>query len=503
MTLSFSIHVRKPANKLSLPKSDCLVLGLFEEGPMTGVALHVDEATRGLVSRLMKAGDFDGKVGSTLLVPEVSGLDASRLMLVGLGQQKELKEKVYQKAAKEAWRALLQRNLEHVTFTLGEVAVPGCTSDWGVGVATQALRYEAYRFTQTKSKPEEKRSTIKRVVFTATQDSEKAAKVVVKKSIALANGTDLARHLSNLPANVCTPTYLADTAKQMAGEWGIKAEVLGMKQISALKMGAFLAVARASAEEPKLIVLQYRGAGAKEAPVVLVGKGITFDSGGISLKPAEGMDEMKYDMCGAAAVLGTVRAIAEMKLKLNVVAIVPTCENMPGGNALKPGDVVTSMKGVTIEILNTDAEGRLILCDALTYAERFKPAAVVDVATLTGACVIALGHHNSGLFSSDDTLADQLLHASRVASDRAWRMPLDEEYFEQFKSKFADMANVGGRPGGSITAACFLSSFAEAYPWAHLDIAGTAWKGGAAKGATGRPVPLLVQFLVERAEAKQ
>ena len=310
---------------------------------------------------------------------------------------------------------------------------------------------------------------------------------------------DLTRDLGNLPGNVCTPAYLANTAKKLAKDWKLKVEVLGQKQLEALRMGSFLSVTRGSVEPPQFIVLQYQGGAAKAAPVVLVGKGITFDTGGISLKPGDGMDEMKYDMLGAGSVLGTMRAVAEMGLKINLVVIVPTCENMPSGNATKPGDIVTSMKGLTIEVLNTDAEGRLILCDALTYAERFKPAAVIDVATLTGACVIALGHHNSGLFSKDDALAGELLDASREASDPAWRMPLDEEYQDQLKSNFADLANIGGRPGGSITAACFLSRFTEAYPWAHLDIAGTAWKSGAAKGATGRPVPLLSQFLIDRA----
>jgi len=292
-------------------------------------------------------------------------------------------------------------------------------------------------------------------------------------------------------------------AKKFGRDFKLKVEVLGQKQIEALNMGSFLSVAKGSVEPPQFIVMHYQGAGAaakgKNAPVVLVGKGITFDSGGISIKPGEAMDEMKYDMCGAGSVFGTMRAVAEMGLKLNVIGVIPTCENMPAGNAVKPGDIITAMNGTTIEVLNTDAEGRLILCDALTYAERFKPAAVIDVATLTGACVIALGAHNSGLFSKDDALAGELLDASREANDPAWRMPLDDEYQDQLKSNFADIANIGGRPAGAVTAACFLSRFTDSYPWAHLDIAGTAWKGGAAKGATGRPVPLLAQFLIDRA----
>ncbi len=308
----------------------------------------------------------------------------------------------------------------------------------------------------------------------------------------------LTKDLGNLPGNVCTPTYLADTARKLAREFKLKAEILGPKQIEALKMGSFLSVARGSVQPPQFIVLKYEGGPARQAPIVLVGKGVTFDTGGISLKPGEAMDEMKYDMCGAGSVLGTIRAVAEMGLKLNVIAVVPATENMPGGKATKPGDVVTSMSGQTIEVLNTDAEGRLILCDALTYAERFKPAAVIDVATLTGACIIALGHVNWGLFSKSDALADELLAAGRATGDTAWRLPVEEEYQEQLKSNFADVANIGGRPAGSVTAACFLARFTEKYEWAHLDIAGTAWKSGAAKGATGRPVPLLTQFLIDR-----
>jgi len=313
------------------------------------------------------------------------------------------------------------------------------------------------------------------------------------------------KNLGNLPPNICTPTYLATTAKKLAKEFKLGVEVLDRKQLEALKMGSFLSVTNGSIEPPKFIVLKHMGGKAKAAPVVLVGKGITFDTGGISLKPGSGMDEMKYDMCGAASVLGTFRAIAEMHLKLNVIAVIPTCENMPSGSATRPGDIVTSMSGQTIEILNTDAEGRLILCDALTYVERFKPAAVVDIATLTGACVTALGHHNSGLFTrhdgAHDALAAELLAAGKASNDTAWRMPIEESYQEQLKSNFADIPNIGGPPGGSITAACFLERFTRKYTWAHLDIAGTAWKSGAAKGATGRPVPLLTSFLMARAKS--
>ncbi|MCL6483388.1 MAG: leucyl aminopeptidase, partial [Janthinobacterium lividum] len=305
-----------------------------------------------------------------------------------------------------------------------------------------------------------------------------------------------------LPANIANPTYLANTAKQLAKDYKFEVEILDRKQLEALKMGSFLSVTNGSEQPPKFIVLKHMGGKAKDAPVVLVGKGITFDTGGISLKAGPGMDEMKYDMCGAASVLGTFRAIGEMNLKLNVIGVIAACENMPSGRATKPGDVVTSMNGLTIEVLNTDAEGRLVLCDALTYAERFKPAVVVDIATLTGACVVALGHHNSGLFTRSDAahdqLANELLAAGKQSSDTAWRMPIEEAYNEQLKSNFADLANIGTPGGGSVTAAAFLENFTKKYTWAHLDIAGTAWKSGGAKGATGRPVPLLTTFLINR-----
>jgi leucyl aminopeptidase len=322
----------------------------------------------------------------------------------------------------------------------------------------------------------------------------------MREGSAIAAGMTLTRDLGNLPANVCTPTYLADTSVKLGREWKLAVEVLEQKDMEKLGMGSLLSVTRGSREPPKFVILRYSGGGKRERPVVLVGKGITFDTGGISLKPAAEMDEMKFDMCGAASVLGTLRAVAELKLKLNVIGLVPTCENMPGGAATKPGDIVTSLSGQTVEILNTDAEGRLILADALSYAERFEPQAVVDIATLTGACIIALGHVCSGLFASKDDLALELQAAGAESWDRVWRLSLWEDYHEQLKSNFADFANIGGRPAGSVTAACFLSKFTGKYDWAHLDIAGTAWKSGREKGATGRPVPLLTTFLMKRAK---
>lgn len=322
------------------------------------------------------------------------------------------------------------------------------------------------------------------------------------KAEAMLYGMNLCKDLGNSPANICTPTYLATTAKKIATELGVSAKIMSKEEIKQLGMNAFLAVAQGSTTDAQLIELSYQGAAVtNEKPIVLVGKGITFDSGGISLKPGAGMDEMKYDMCGAASVIGTFAAAVKLKLPINLVVIVPTCENMPAGNALKPGDIVKSMNGLSIEVLNTDAEGRLILCDALSYAERFQPAAVIDVATLTGACIIALGHVAQGVLGNNQNLIDQLMKAAQNVNDKTWQLPLFEEYKEQLKSNFADLQNIGGRPAGTITAAAFLSYFTENYPWAHLDIAGTAWKSGNNKGATGRPVPLLLQYLIERSES--
>src|SRR2546427_372150 len=360
----------------------------------------------------------------------------------------------------------------------------------------------AYRSDSWKSKKDATPSGVKKIALAVPAALATAAKLTIAQSLAIANGMDLAKDLGNLPGNFCTPTHLANTAKKLAKEYKFGVEILDRKQLEALKMGSFLSVTNGSEEPPKFIVLKHMGGKAKDAPTVLVGKGITFDSGGISLKPGANMDEMKYDMGGAASVLGTFRAIGEMNLKMNVVGVIASCENMPSGRATKPGDIVTSMSGLTIEVLNTDAEGRLVLCDALTYVERFKPAAVVDIATLTGAIIVSLGNVHSGLFSPDDELAAELMEAASRASDRAWRMPVDDDYQDQLKSNFADMANIGIRGNaGSIVAACFLARFTKGMRWAHLDVAGTAFRGGGAKGATGRPVPLLTHFLLARAGA--
>jgi leucyl aminopeptidase len=494
-------------------KTDCLVVGLFEGQNLGAVAKALDVASKGLVARLIKQGDFEGKRGTQVMLHEVSGVGAVRVLLVGLGKEAEYGDKAFAEAARAALRALATTRAANVLWCLVQ-PVPGVgTTGHGRDVAWRVIntitliREAGYRLLDRH--PDLKRAKangkaeaqlgLRKVTLVVDAADAKAATVATVRGDAIANGMELTKDLGNLPSNICTPTYLANTARAIARRHKLKVEVLGRKQIEALKMGAFLAVTKGAVEPPQFIVLRYDGGSARQAPIVLVGKGITFDTGGISLKPGEGMDEMKYDMCGAASVLGTLQAVAEMGLKLNVIAVVPTCENMPSSTATKPGDVVTTMSGQTVEILNTDAEGRLVLCDALTYVERFKPATVIDVATLTGACIIALGHVNSGLFARTDALADELLQAGRKSMDTAWRMPLDDDYQEQLKSNFADMANIGGRPAGSVTAACYLSRFTEKYDWAHLDIAGTAWKSGAAKGATGRPVPLLAQFLMDHA----
>jgi leucyl aminopeptidase len=407
------------------------------------------------------------------------GLKAERLLLVCTGD--EAKPSKSNKTGQEfsKWlsgglKALVATPAKDALWVFEEFSAKDGLSQARllVQLAKEQLYKFGARYPSFKTKPVEKSPKLKKISLASTAKNNKDLQKALAEGLAISNGMDLTK------------------------DFGFKVEVLGRKEIEALKMGAFLAVTQGAVTPPQFIVIRHQGGAAKDAPVVLVGKGITFDTGGISLKPGEGMDEMKYDMCGAASVLGTMRAIGELKLKKNVIGVIPTCENMPSAHATRPGDIVTSMSGQTIEILNTDAEGRLILCDALTYVERFKPAAVIDIATLTGACVIALGGVHSGLFSDDDELAEGLLTAGKYSQDTVWRMPLDTAYQEQLKSNFADMANIGGRPAGSVTAACFLARYTEKYTWAHLDIAGTAWKSGAAKGATGRPVPLLVNYLL-------
>lgn len=502
--MDFSIKTFDTKNTLVGAKTGCIVVGVYENKKLTQSAQALDH--KGAINAALKSGDISGKAGSTLLLRALDGVAATRVLLVGLGNEETISDKNFIQAAQAVARLFATLGASDALIALPLSAVKERDTAWTIRCITLAIRENAYRCDSQKSKKEKIEGGVAKLVFAfdGIAAAATAAKHTLAQSLALANGIDLTKDLGNLPANICTPTYLANIAKKLAADYQFGIEVLDRKQLQALKMGSFLSVTNGSEEPPKFIVLKHMGGKAKDAPTVLVGKGITFDSGGISLKPGAGMDEMKYDMCGAASVLGTFRAIGEMNLKLNVIGVIPTCENMPSGRATKPGDIVTSMSGQTIEVLNTDAEGRLVLCDALTYVERFKPAAVVDIATLTGACITALGHHNSGLFTrhddAHDALANELLAAGRATGDTAWRMPIEDNYQEQLKSNFADIANIGGPAAGSITAACFLERFTKQYTWTHLDIAGTAWKSGAAKGATGRPVSLLTAFLINRAQ---
>jgi leucyl aminopeptidase len=478
-----------------------VVAGVFEPRKLSAAAAAVDRAAKGYLSGLARRGDLQGKAGTTLLLHGVPGIEG-RVLLVGLGRQAEFRDKQYREAVAAAVRALNATGAEEAGLHLTELPVGRRDAAWKVAHAVTVAREAGYRFTRMKSKSEAPDAALRRLALHVDRASAKGAAAGLRHGLAVAEGMDLAKDLGNLPPNVCTPTYLAAQARELARRYRMKVTVLERADMERLGMHTLLSVAQGSAQPPKLIALEYHGGRKGAKPVALVGKGITFDTGGISLKPAGEMDEMKFDMCGAASVLGTLKAVGEMKLPINVVGIVPTTENMPGGRATRPGDIVKSLSGQTVEILNTDAEGRLILCDALTYVERFKPAAVIDIATLTGACVIALGHVAAGLFANDEAMAREVATAGDASYDRVWRMPLWDDYQEQLKSNFADFANIGGRPAGAVTAACFLARFARKFPWAHLDIAGVAWKSGRDKGSTGRPVPLLTQFLVNRAGKK-
>jgi leucyl aminopeptidase len=496
--MEFSIKLGSPEKQ----RSGCVVVGVFEGGKLSDAAQILDKTAANTLSGIISRGDMSGKLATTLLLHNVSDIPSERVLLVGLGKRDEFSTRQYLDSIRAVMRALFATGAKDAVLYLAELPVTGRDSAWCISQAVIAAFDTTYRSDQLKSKAEKNKKALCKIQFGLMSGKSTAQQVAaLSQAEAIGQGMKLAKTLGNLPSNVCTPGYLAQQAVSLSkAHKSLKVTVLEEKDMQKLGMGSLLSVTRGSDEPAKLITLEYRGADKKQKPIVLVGKGITFDTGGISLKPGAEMDEMKYDMCGAASVLGTMQAIAEIGLKLNVVGIIPTCENMPGGSATKPGDIVTSMSGQTIEILNTDAEGRLILCDALTYAAKFEPATVIDIATLTGACVIALGHVASGLYSNQDALAQELLAAGEQTYDRAWHMPLWDEYQPQLDSNFADIQNIGGRAGGSITAACFLSRFTKNYRWAHLDIAGTAWKSGKEKGATGRPVPLLAQYLINCAQ---
>jgi leucyl aminopeptidase len=480
----------------------CVVVGVYAKGKPGLGAAEIDTASKGLIKRHIKDGDISGRIGTSLLLPAVPGVRSARVLVVGLGKSSEFGVTQFRRANETAIRLIKGSKVLDIVNYLTLEDVDGVSPYYLARYAVETAGNCFYAFNEMKSGRKRRTPLIRKMGFAVKKRGD-AAKTLLGAEHAqvIVEGMSLARDLGNLPANVCTPSYLARAASKIARQQrNITTKVLGEAEIKRLGMHSFLSVTGGTTEPAKLIVMKYRGA-AKNKPVVLVGKGITFDAGGISLKPGPSMDEMKFDMCGAASVMATISIVAKLKLPINLNVVVPTCENLPSGTATRPGDIVTSMSGKTIEILNTDAEGRLILCDALTYARRFKPDVLIDVATLTGACVIALGHHRTAVMSKHDDLANAITDAGIAADDRAWRMPLADEYEKQLQSNFADFANIGSREGGAITAACFLSKFTNGINWAHLDIAGTAWRAGGRKGSTGRPVPMLTEFLLQRAGA--
>jgi leucyl aminopeptidase len=496
--MRFESFSRKAAEQ----RSDCLVIGAFERGELGDEASAVDRALRGRVHALLTHGDFSGRAGESLLMPEIGGLGSRRLLLVGLGPKAQFNRKAWRRGMQNAISALARTRVATAAIALER---PGLREldDYYFGRASAEIAGTSlYRINDLKTARRPRPPRLARILVgpvsaSAVSDVRRG----LESGAALAESSELLRNLGNLPGNLCTPRYLATQAREIARRHRrqVRVRVFDEAAIRRLRMGCLLAVTRGSEEPARFIVLEYRGGRSGRAPVVLVGKGVTFDTGGISLKDPPAMDEMKFDMCGAATVLAAIDFAARARLRINLVGLVPACENMPDGRAIKPGDIVTSASGQTVEILNTDAEGRLILCDALNYARRYSPDVVVDFATLTGACIVALGNHHSGVMANDDALARELIEAGVRADDRAWQLPLTEEYAEQLRTNFADMANVGGREGGAITAAAFLGKFTSGLRWAHMDIAGTAWTTGTAKGASGRPLSLVADFLTRRA----
>jgi leucyl aminopeptidase len=478
---------------------DCLILGVYQDQQLSTSAKSLNESTQELIKKILARGDIAGKNGETVLINAVPSSSVARILLVGLGENKPLTTKNFRKALVASINSLKKSSIATVVCNLGDYAVSGMDSAWKTRQIIEVFSDTVYQFTSCKTNKETDYN-IKQLIITSTDNELTLSEQGLQQGKAIAEGINLTKYLADLPGNICTPSFLAEQALALGKTYAkLDVSVLEEVDMEKLGMGALLSVSRGSRQPAKLITLNYQGGEKNTKPIVLIGKGLTFDAGGISLKQAPGMDEMKYDMCGGASVLGTLLAVAQMKLPLNIIGLVPTSENMPDGDANKPGDILTSMAGKTIEVLNTDAEGRLLLCDTLTYAERFNPDVVIDLATLTGACLVALGRVPSGLLGNNDELCDSLIAASITANDSLWRLPLWDEYQEQLKSNFADLANVGGKDAGTITAACFLSHFAENFHWAHLDIAGTAWRSGNNKGATGRPVPLLSQYLINRA----
>ncbi len=486
-------------------RTACLVVGVFEPRRLSSSAEQLDIISEGYISALLRRGDIEGKVGQTLLLHHVPNISADRILLVGCGKERELNDRQYKQIIQQTVKVLNDTgSMEAVCYLTG-LHIKGRNTYWNVRFAVEAAQETLYSFNEFKSIKPETRRELRKIVFNVPSRRElPLAESAIQHAVAISAGIKATKDLANTPPNICTPRHLADKAIELAQSYSsIQSHVVDEQQMEKLGMKSYLAVSQGARNEAFMSIIEFKNNPDPNAkPIVLVGKGLTFDSGGISIKPAAGMDEMKYDMCGAATVYGVMKAVAELNLPLNIIGVLAGCENMPGGNAYRPGDILTTMSGLTVEVLNTDAEGRLVLCDALTYVERFEPETVIDIATLTGACVVALGSVNSGLFSPVNTLANELQNAADLSTDKAWRLPMNDEYNELLKSNFADLANVGGRWGGAVTAACFLANFTKKYNWAHLDIAGTAWQQGANKGATGRPVSLLVQFLLNRADIK-
>ncbi len=497
--MEFNIKTGHPEKQ----RTHCVILAVFENRKLSAITERLDRITENFISDILKKGDLEGKAGQTLLLHHVPNILAERVLLVGCGQERELADKDFRDIIRKSTNAILQTGALEIVSFLTELSVQGRDNRWKIRQTIILMQEALYTFNAFKSKPDKVHKVLRRVILTVpTRRDLTHGEHAILEGQAIANGISLTKDLANTPPNICTPIFIAKSAEKLASEFpSISAAILDEKDMASLKMNVLLSVGNSSQNPPRFITLEYRGRKDKQKPIVFVGKGITFDTGGNSLKPAMSMIGMKYDMCGAASVLGAIRAAAELELPLNMIGIIAAAENMPGHKGSRPDDIVTSMSGLTVEILNTDAEGRLVLCDALTYAERFDPEVVIDIATLTGACAMTFGSHTSALLGNHDPLIQDLLSASLNSGDKCWQLPLWDEYQEALNSPFADIANIGNPPeAGTILGACFLSRFTQKYHWAHLDIAGIAWRGGKDRAATGRPVSLLVQYLLDRCQ---
>ncbi|MBH97663.1 MAG: leucyl aminopeptidase [Rhodospirillaceae bacterium] len=493
--MEFPVRIGAPTSQ----KTSCAILPIFEGRKIKGVTGEFNTAVKNQLSQLIRSGSSSTKLGQTLLVTQLEGVPADKLLLVGCGKESDFNAKRLSLAISAAAIEISKAGIREATSYLAYGPVQGISEYYASRLTVETAKSVLYRFDEMKSRPLTKSRALRLAIAVNRREKAKEARLGVSHGQAISLGMDIARDLGNRPPNLCTPTHLANESKELARTTkNLKTKILSEQDMKSLGMGALLSVTRGAKEPAKFIVMEYQGGTEKDETIVLCGKGITFDTGGISLKPPPKMDEMKFDMCGAATVIGTMAALGKIQSSLNVIALIPACENMPGSEATRPSDIVKSMSGQTIEIINTDAEGRLILCDALTYASRYNPSLIIDVATLTGACVIAIGHVYTGLFSNNDELSYDLVNAGKRSLDPAWRLPVDDEYGESIESNFADFANSGAREGGASIAAQFLSRFVGKTPWAHLDIAGIAWKTNREKGATGRPVPMLMDFLLNR-----